>query len=130
MTNYITKDQIRKGDTIKVTFEESGGVSVVYTGTAREKDFEGDWMSYDYRYLTYYEDDLVDTIELLERPLPTEPGSVFRATEIRGEECDVTVLVGEPYPGEDSARYLSSHFISASATHRPHHITAWEPLDD
>ena len=129
MTKFISKTDIREGDVLRVTFEESEGISVVLTGTAHTKDFEGDWMSYGYRYLTYYEDDLVDTIELLERPLPTEPGSVFRATEIRGEECDVTVLVGEPYPGEDSARYLSSHFISASATHSPHHITAWEPLD-
>ena len=146
MTNYITKDQIRKGDVLRVTFEPFKGVVLTREGTAGEEDIDGDWYALTDEedsfpdFLTFIGgrtidtiellEQLIDTIELLEQPLPTEPGTVFRATEIRGEKCDVTVLVGEPYPGEDSARYLSSHFISASATHSPHHITAWEPLDD
>ena len=124
MTNYITKDQIREGDVLRVTFEESEGISVVLTGTAHTKDFEGDWMSYGYRYLTYYEDDLVDTIELLERPLPTEPGTVFSATQISGIACDVKVFVRE---GRfDGLIYVTSKLVGGDTSFDASHIEVWD----
>ena len=127
MTNYITKDQIREGDTIRVTFEESGGVSVVYTGTARAKDFEGDWRAYSDRYLTYRGDDLIDTIELLERPLPTEPGTVFSATQISGIACDVKVFVREGL--FNGLNYVTSKLVGGDTSFTASHIEEWDALD-
>ena len=127
MTNYITKDQIRKGDTIKVSFEESGGISVVNTGTAHTKDFEGDWRAYSDRYLTYRGDDLIDTIELLRRPLPTEPGTVFSATQISGIACNVKVFVREGLFNE--LIYVTSKRVGEDTSFYASHIEEWEPLD-
>ena len=124
MTNYITKDQIQEGDTIKVTFKESEGISVARTGTALMKDYAGDWMSYGYRYLTYYEDDLVDTIELLERPLPTEPGTVFSATQISGIACDVKVFVREGW--FDGLIYVTSKLVGGYTSFTASQIEEWD----
>ena len=128
MTNYITKDQIRKGDTIKVSFEESGGVSVVNTGTAHTKDFEGDWRASSDRYLTYRGDYFIDTIELLSRPMPTEPGAVIRATEIRGEKCDVLVFVVD-HSDISPLNYISARSVGGNYWHTSEDITAWDALD-
>lgn len=124
MTNYITKDQIRKGDTIRVTFEESEGISVVCTGTARAKDFDGDWMTYGNHYLTYFQSDFIDTIELLERPLPTEPGTVFSATQISGIACDVKVFVREGW--FDGLIYVTSKLVGGYTSFTASHIEVWD----
>ena len=128
MTKYITKDQIQKGDRIRVTFEERYGVSTALTGTADSKDADGDWVTKDNCHLTLEYDD-ISTIELLERPLPTEPGSVFRATEIRGEKCDVVVLVREAGFLGYLPVYVSATGVGGTTSHYRQHITAWGPLD-
>ena len=128
MTNYITKDQIRKGDVLRVTFEESGGISVVYTGTAHTKDFEGDWVTYGNRHLTYRGDYFIDTIELLSRPMPTEPGAVIRATEIRGEKCDVLVFVVD-HSDISPLNYISARSVGGNYWHTSEDITEWDALD-
>lgn len=125
MTKYITKDQIQKGDTIRVTLGTLKGVSTALTGTADSKDADGDWKTKDNGYLTLEYDD-ISTIELLERPLPTEPGSVFRATEIRGKKCDVVVLVCDWF---GLVTYASSRTVAKQQVHNGYDINAWEPLD-
>ena len=135
MTNYITKDQIRKGDTIRVTFEPFKGIVLTREGTAGEEDDDGDWYALTDEevsfpdFLTFIGGRTIDTIELLELPFPTEPGTVLRATEIRGEKCDVVVLVVESgflgYPPVN----VSATEVGGTTSHSPHHITAWEPLD-
>ena len=130
MTKHITKDQIQKGDRIRVTIEERYGVSMALTGTADSKDADGDWKTKDNGYLTLEYDD-ISALELLVRPLPAEPGTVFRATEIRGEKCDVVVLVCELHWCERAAFYVSHKRVQGSEIHLgPEHITAWEPIDD
>lgn len=55
-----------------------------------------------------------------EKPaLPTEPGDVIIATEVRGE-ADKWVLVLD-----DIGEWFSAELISGRQYHRPHHITAW-----
>lgn len=125
MTKYITKDQIQKGDTIRVTLGTLRGVSTALTGTADSKDADGDWVTKDNGYLTLEYDD-ISTIELLERPLPTEPGTVFRATEIRGEKCDVTVMVCDL---RALVAYASSSSVAKHTVHNGYDITAWEPIE-
>lgn len=127
MTKFIAKDQIQKGDRIRVTFEERYGVSTTLTGTADSKAGDGNWVTKDNSHLTLDYDD-ISTIELLERPLPTEPGTVFRATEIRGRVCDVVVLV-RGATEHHRAMYFSSAHVGGSDMHRAEHITAWEPID-
>lgn len=127
MTKFISKTDIRKGDTIRVTFEESEGISVARTGTAHTKDSDGDWRAYSDRYLTYRGGDLIDTIELLRRPLPTEPGTVFSATQISGIACDVKVFVREGW--FDGLIYVTSKLVGGDTSFTASHIEEWEPLD-
>ena len=136
MTNYITKDQIRKGDVLRVTFEPFKGIVLTREGTAWEEDIDGDWYALTDEevsfpdFLTFIGGRTINKIELLSRPMPTEPGAVFRATEIRGEKCDVVVLATEQYIfADDGGLYVSSKPVNGYLFHSLKNITEWEPYD-
>ena len=121
MTKCISKEDIRLGDKIRVTFKERNGVTTIKRGVVGTNDLDSDWFAETKEgdlgdYLTFMRGVGVSSIELLQRPLPSEPGTVFRATEIRGEKCDVVVLVREVFNYHDS---------SPAPVYS---ITAWEPL--
>ena len=130
MTNYITKDQIRKGDTIKVTFEPFKGIVLTREGTAWEEDIDGDWYALTDEevsfpdFLTFIGGRTIDTIELLERPLPTEPGTVFSATQISGIACDVKVFVREGL--FDGVFYVTSKWVDGGTLFDASHIEEWD----
>lgn len=68
-------------------------------------------------------------IELLERPLPTEPGTVFRATEIRGKSCDVVAFVGQSTLTNSGVFYVSATPIGGMSDFGASDITAWESIN-
>lgn len=119
----IKFDQIRKGDTIQ---QKHLGLTI--TGVAHSKS---GGCAY---WLTEEGGAIAETGEthyLIDRPtppLPTEPGTVFRATEIRGIETSVIVfvrygtLISVPV-------YVSANRVNGRAEHTAHHITAWEPIE-
>ena len=133
MTNYITKDQIRKGDTIRVTFYPFKGIVLTREGTAWEEDIDGDWCARTDGgvacpdFLTLVGGRTIDTIELLRRPLPTEPGTVFSATQISGIACDVKVFVREGL--FNGLNYVTSKTVGGDTSFGASHIEEWEPLD-
>lgn len=130
MTNYITKEQIRKGDVLRVTFEPFKGIVLTREGTAGEEDIDGDWYALTDEevlfpdFLTFVGGRTIDTIELLERPLPTEPGTVFSATQISGIACDVKVFVRE---GRfDGLIYVTSKLVGGDTSFDASHIEVWD----
>ena len=133
MTKFITKDQIRKGDTIRVTFEPFKGIVLTREGTAWGEDDDGDWYALTDEevsfpdFLTFIGGRTIDTIELLERPLPTEPGTVFSATQISGIACDVKVFVREGL--FNGLNYVTSKLVGGDTSFTASHIEVWEPLD-
>lgn len=127
MSKQISVEEVRKGDRIRVITDAGSSIEGVayYQSGCCWQDEGGD------RLLCTNRSGI--TVLLIDRPkppLPTVPGTVFRATEIRGEECDVTVLVCELYGGDRDVFYVSHKRVQGFAIHRgPDHITAWEPIE-
>ena len=130
MTNYITKDQIQKGDVLRVTFYPFKGIVLTREGTAGEEDDDGDWYALTDEevsfpdFLTFIGGRTIDTIELLRRPLPTEPGTVFSATQISGIACDVKVFVREGL--FNGLNYVTSKLVGGDTSFTASHIEEWD----
>ena len=136
MNKQISFEEIRTGDLIQVvSVYEQKGIKYYRSsvGTAHVISGGATWYTEEHGHLASYGKG--STIELLDRPkppLPTTPGTVFRATEIRGEKCDVVVLVREAsnyLVSSPDPVYSSSHLIKGESTHRAAQITAWEPIE-
>ena len=130
MTNYITKDQIRKGDVLRVTVDTFKGIVLTREGTAWEEDIDRDWYALTDEevsfpdFLTFIGGRTIDTIELLRRPLPTEPGTVFSATQISGIACDVKVFVREGL--FNGLNYVTSKLVGGDTSFTASHIEEWD----
>lgn len=131
MSKQISFEEIRKGDLIQVvSVYEQKGIKYYRSsvGTAHVISGGATWYTEDHGHLASYGKG--STIELLDRPsppLPTTPGTVFRATEIRGVECDVTVFVRSSIPF--GRVYVSDDYVGKEWEHNAAQITAWEPIE-
>ena len=122
MSKQISVEEVRKGDRIRVITDAGSSIEGVayYQSGCCWQDEGGD------RLLCTNRSGI--TALLIDRPkppLPTTPGTVFRATEIRGEACDVTVLVCDWYGGT----YASSSSVAKQQVHNAYDITAWDPIE-
>lgn len=134
MNKQIKFSEIRKGDRIRVTkifLEHKGRQDTsIFTGIADHRDEDSDWCTEEGSFLTIHEGSIEETYDLLDRPsppLPTTPGTVFRATEIYGIKCDTTVMVVDRASSGD---YVSANRVDGRIFHDPEHITAWEPINE
>lgn len=131
MNNEIKYNDIQKGDTIRrsMTIRD---ITETRAGVVADKDSEGNWMTDGGSLISYIDRANFYLIDRPAPPLPTKPGTVFRATEIRGVQCDVKVFVRESlnYFQDIPARiYNSATPIDGEASHFARHITAWEPIE-
>ena len=127
----ISFDQIQEGDTLRVRkdYEQKG---ITFSRDAEgiaSFQSEGGWFTEERGQLVTHTATVIYLMHRPKPPLPTTAGTVFRATEIRGEKCDVVVLVVESgflgYPPV----YASATEVGGSTSHSRHHITAWEPIE-
>lgn len=127
----IKFEDIRVGDQVAIhqIYEQSGiSYDRKFHGTAAYVE-HGVWRTAEGGHLVSQAFWCERTITLIYRPpapLPTTPGTVFRATEIRGVECDVTVFVRSSIPF--GRVYVSDDYVAKEWEHNAAHITAWEPL--
>ena len=137
MSKEIKFGEICKGDRIRCEFAPKFGCTITYEGVTyklHRLDPVTTWSTVEGDYLTHIERGGVHLpvkITLLDRPmppLPTEPGTVFRALEVCGESVNISVMV---FQGSISGpRYLSSMPMNGSNIHDPSDITAWEPIEN
>lgn len=112
----IKFEDIRKGDRIQVSFDD-----LTFIGVASELS-GGWWYTPKGRLLVASE--TVAVITLLDRPkpeLPTEPGSVIIATEVRGVKGRWELYL------RSERNWIAVDGIDGYRYHDPKHITEWEP---
>ena len=137
MSKEIKFGEICKGDRIRCEFAPKFGCTITYEGVTyklHRLDPVTTWSTVEGDYLTHIERGGVHLpvkITLLDRPkppLPTTPGTIFRATEIMGEKCDVKIMVAGTKVLTERL-YFSAQQINGADIHRYRDITAWEPIE-
>lgn len=133
MSKQISFEEIRIGDLLGVwqTYEQKGiqyertltGVATYSSGGAWYTMGGGHLVAKD----AWGKERMITLIDRPKPPLPTTPGTVFRATEIRGEKCDVTVMVCHL---QGRITYTSSIAVAYNVVHNAYDITAWEPIEN
>lgn len=114
----IKFEDIREGDRIRVTFDDD---DITLTGVASELSAVW-WYTPKGRFLAASE--TVAVITLLDRPkpeLPTEPGSIIIATEVRGVKGRWELYL------RSERNWIAVDGIDGYRYHDPKHITEWEP---
>lgn len=124
MVTGIRFEDVRVGDKIRVSYVYRD-VEITKTGIVSR--VSATIWSYDVAMALKSREN--QFIELLERPLPTEPGTVFRATEIRGKACDVLVFVCQRMASDSEVFYVSATPVNGIIEHNSFDITAWEPIN-
>ena len=114
-------EDIRKGDTVERASISPGGTTVIITGTAHRVDSQGDWWSEDgYPMTNFGLPSYTHRVRRAPRPeLPTEPGSVIIATEVRGVRGEWRMLL------DDDGEWSGPEPIGGWGHHNPDRITAW-----
>lgn len=129
MIKIIKFEEIQAGDLIRVEDTDSD-LTRSRTGIAMKSDMHGDrWATASGAIIvTCYGEGPIYLLSRPMPPLPTEPGTVFRATKIRGIETSVIVLVtGDPY---GTNLYATSQPIKFALLHEAHHINQWHTIGD
>ena len=126
----ISFDQIQEGDTLRVRkdYEQKG---ITFSRDAEgiaSFQSEGGWFTEERGQLVPHTATVIYLMHRPKPPLPTTPGTIFRATEVRGEQCDTIIMVREPAE-EYGPGYCSAHWVKGTCWHDPEDITAWEPIE-
>ena len=127
----ISFDQTQEGDTLQVrkkkkkkgiTFSrDSEGIASFQS--------EGGWFTEERGQLVTHTATVIYLMHRPAPPLPTTPGTVFRATEMYGQTVDVVVFVRVNGLFKTQRAYTTDRLIDGSQHHDGINITAWEPIE-